>query len=64
MRSACMLLHMHVHVLANASQAKKLKQSFNADFSLIFQLCEYILGHSSKQSLLVCTFQVTFCLHR
>ena len=38
-------------------KAKKLKESFNADFSLIFQLCEYILAHSSKQSLLACTFQ-------
>ena len=38
-------------------KAKKLKESFNADFSLIFQLCEYIMAHSTKESLLVCTFQ-------
>mmetsp|Transcript_24882 Transcript_24882/g.80999 ORF Transcript_24882/g.80999 Transcript_24882/m.80999 type:complete len:1099 (+) Transcript_24882:98-3394(+) len=38
-------------------KAKKLKESFNADFSLIFQLCEYIMANSAKPSLLVCTFQ-------
>jgi len=38
-------------------KAKKLKESFNADFSLIFQLCEYIMANSIKQSLLICTFQ-------
>jgi exportin-1 len=38
-------------------KAKKLKESFNADFSLIFQLCEYIMANSNKQSLLICTFQ-------
>mmetsp|Transcript_27650 Transcript_27650/g.70461 ORF Transcript_27650/g.70461 Transcript_27650/m.70461 type:complete len:1107 (+) Transcript_27650:54-3374(+) len=40
-----------------SSKAKKLKESFNADFSLIFQLCEYIMSNSTKASLLVCTFQ-------
>mmetsp|Transcript_46953 Transcript_46953/g.93552 ORF Transcript_46953/g.93552 Transcript_46953/m.93552 type:complete len:1107 (-) Transcript_46953:612-3932(-) len=40
-----------------SSKAKRLKESFNADFSLIFQLCEYIMANSSKSSLLVCTFQ-------
>eukprot|EP00316_Scyphosphaera_apsteinii_P022949 CAMPEP_0119314430 /NCGR_PEP_ID=MMETSP1333-20130426/32697_1 /TAXON_ID=418940 /ORGANISM="Scyphosphaera apsteinii, Strain RCC1455" /LENGTH=1099 /DNA_ID=CAMNT_0007319535 /DNA_START=148 /DNA_END=3447 /DNA_ORIENTATION=+ len=40
-----------------SAKAKKLKESFNADFSLIFQLCEYILANSSKQSLLIMTFQ-------
>ena len=34
-------------------KAKKLKESFNADFSLIFQLCEYIMANSAKPSLLV-----------
>ena len=40
-----------------SAKAKKLKESFNADFSLIFQLCEYIMANSVKESLLVCTFQ-------
>jgi exportin-1 len=40
-----------------SAKAKKLKESFNADFSLIFQLCEYIMSNSSKVSLLCCTFQ-------
>ena len=40
-----------------SAKAKKLKESFNADFSLIFQLCEYIMANSSKETLLVCTFQ-------
>ena len=40
-----------------SSKAKKLKESFNADFSLIFQLCEFIMANSTKQSLLVATFQ-------
>ena len=40
-----------------SAKAKKLKESFNADFSLIFQLCEYIMANSTKVSLLVCTFQ-------
>jgi len=40
-----------------STKAKKLKESFNADFSLIFQLCEYIMANSAKQSLLVVTFQ-------
>jgi exportin-1 len=40
-----------------SAKAKRLKESFNADFSLIFQLCEYIMANSTKVSLLVCTFQ-------
>ena len=40
-----------------SAKAKKLKESFNADFSLIFQLCEYIMANSLKPTLLVCTFQ-------
>jgi exportin-1 len=40
-----------------SAKAKKLKESFNADFSLIFQLCEYIMANSAKTTLLVCTFQ-------
>jgi hypothetical protein len=40
-----------------SAKAKKLKESFNNDFSLIFQLCEFIMGNSTKSTLLVCTFQ-------
>ena len=40
-----------------SAKAKKLKESFNNDFSLIFQLCEFIMSNSTKTSLLVCTFQ-------
>ena len=36
-----------------SAKAKKLKESFNADFSLIFQLCEYIMANSVKPTLLV-----------
>ena len=31
-----------------SAKAKKLKESFNNDFSLIFQLCEFIMGNSTK----------------
>ena len=41
-----------------SAKAKKLKESFNNDFSLIFQLCEFIMSNSTKSTLLVCTFQV------
>jgi exportin-1 len=40
-----------------SQKAKKLKESFNADFSLIFQLCEFIMENSQKVPLLICTFQ-------
>lgn len=45
------------HDEMTSMKAKKLKESFNADFSLIFQLCEYIMENSQRQSLLICTFQ-------
>ena len=34
-----------------SAKAKKLKESFNNDFSLIFQLCEFIMGNSTKSTL-------------
>ena len=40
-----------------SAKAKKLKESFNADFQGVFELCQYIMAHSTKVSLLVCTFQ-------
>ena len=42
-----------------SAKAKKLKESFNNDFSLIFQLCEFIMSNSTKATLLVCTFQAS-----
>jgi exportin-1 len=36
---------------------KKMKESLNEEFSQIFQLCEFILEASSKQSLLLSTLQ-------
>ena len=40
-----------------SAKAKKLKESFNNDFALIFQLCEFIMANSTKPALLICTFQ-------
>lgn len=36
---------------------KKMKESLNEEFSQIFQLCEFILDASNKQSLLLATLQ-------
>mmetsp|Transcript_6441 Transcript_6441/g.15770 ORF Transcript_6441/g.15770 Transcript_6441/m.15770 type:complete len:1079 (-) Transcript_6441:407-3643(-) len=40
-----------------SAKAKRLKESFNADFSLIYQLCDFIMEHSQKPSLLLMTLQ-------
>jgi len=40
-----------------SAKAKRLKESFNADFSLIYQLCDFIMDHSQKPSLLLMTLQ-------
>lgn len=39
------------------TKIRVMKESLNEEFSQIFQLCEFILGASSKPSLLVCTLQ-------
>jgi len=39
------------------AKAKELKESFGKEFSLIFQLCEYVLGGSQRPSLLHVTLQ-------
>jgi exportin-1 len=38
-------------------KVKTMKESLNEEFSQVFQLCEYILDASQKQSLLLCTLQ-------
>lgn len=40
-----------------SAKAKRLKESFNQDFSLIYQLCDFIMEHSQKPSLLAMTLQ-------
>lgn len=40
-----------------SAKAKRLKESFNQDFSLIYQLCDFIMEHSDKPSLLSMTLQ-------
>lgn len=39
------------------AKIKELKESFNKEFSLIYQLCEYILENSQKPSLILVTLQ-------
>jgi exportin-1 len=39
------------------AKTKSMKESLNSEFSQIFQLCEFILGLSQKQSLLLGTLQ-------
>lgn len=39
------------------AKAKELKESFGREFSLIFQLCEFVLGGSQRPSLLYVTLQ-------
>jgi exportin-1 len=39
------------------AKIKDLKNSFNKEFSLIYQLCEFILERSQKPSLLLATLQ-------
>lgn len=38
-------------------KVKTMKESLNEEFSQVFQLCEYILDASQRQSLLLCTLQ-------
>mmetsp|Transcript_906 Transcript_906/g.1108 ORF Transcript_906/g.1108 Transcript_906/m.1108 type:complete len:1098 (-) Transcript_906:1560-4853(-) len=38
-------------------KVKKMKESLNGEFSSIYQLCEFILGHSQRPSLLKVTLQ-------
>jgi len=40
-----------------STKVKSLKESLNGEFSQIFQLCEFILNASEKESLLVATLQ-------
>ncbi len=39
------------------AKIKELKNSFNKEFGLIYQLCEFILERSQKPSLLLATLQ-------
>lgn len=38
-------------------KVKRMKESLNGEFSLIYQLCEYVLEHSQRPSLLIVTLQ-------
>jgi len=40
-----------------SAKAKRLKESFNQDFQLIYQLCDFIMDRSEKPSLLAVTLQ-------
>jgi exportin-1 len=40
-----------------SAKQKELKTSFNKEFSLIYQLCEFILDNSQKPTLLLVTLQ-------
>lgn len=39
------------------SKIKELKESFNKEFSMIYQLCEFILNKAQKPSLITATLQ-------
>ena len=39
------------------AKIKELKNSFNKDFSLIYQLCDFVINQSQKPSLLLTTLQ-------
>lgn len=39
------------------SKIKELKNSFNKEFGLIYQLCEFVLSNSQKTTLLLSTLQ-------